>query len=506
MSSIRRQSIISSVVIYFGFAIGLLNTYLFAREGTFHEEQFGLYNAFLAIATMMMAFANMAMPSYIYKFYPYYKAHLPDKKNDQVTWALLVCIIGFLFVVIAGAVFKGVVIRKYTEHSPQIVAYYNWIFVLGFGIVVYTVLEAYAWQLHKSVLTNYLKEVQWRFYTTILIVLFTTGIIPGFYHNFDLFIKLFSFSYPFIAVSLLVYLIVTKKIHFTFSISTVTRRFYKSIIRLCSFVYSGSLIFTISQVFDSLVIASKLDNALAKLAVYSVAQNIATLIQAPQRGIISAAIAHLSKAWKDKNKAALQRIYERSSINQLIFSCGLYILITINFLDAVNTFDLKETYRNGFIVFLLLGATKVIDMGTGVNSQIIGTSTRWKFEFICGVILLLMMIPLTFMLTIRYDIVGPALAGLISVTIYNSIRIIFLWKTFGLFPFTRQTIYTLLHAGACFVICYFMFRDMHGLAGLFARSIAFVVLYAAGAIYFRLSPDIMPVLQSIQKRLRIKGR
>ena len=502
MSSIRRQSIISSVVIYFGFAIGLLNTYLFAREGTFQEEQFGLYNAFLAIATMMMAFANMAMPSYIYKFYPYYKAHLPDKKNDQVTWALLVCIIGFIFVIIAGIVFKSVVIRKYTEHSPQIVAYYNWIFVLGFGIVVYTVLEAYAWQLHKSVLTNYLKEVQWRFFTTVLIVLFTTGIID----NFDLFIKLFSFSYPFIAVSLLAYLIITKKIHFTFSVSTVTRRFFKSILRLCSFVYAGSLIFTISQVFDSLVIASVLDNALAKLAVFSVAQNIATLIQAPQRGIISAAIAHLAIAWKEKNQAALQRIYERSSINQLIFSCGIYILITINFLDAVNTFELKETYRNGFVVFLLLGATKVVDMGTGVNSQIIGTSTRWKFEFISGVILLLLMIPLTYTLTIRYDIVGPALASFISVSIYNCIRIIFLWNKYRLFPFTRQTLYTLLLAVVCFIICYYAFRGMHGLAGLFVRSIAFIALYAGGAIYLKLSPDIIPVLQTIQKRLRIKGR
>ena len=500
MSSIRRQSIISSVVIYFGFAVGLLNTYLFAREGLFLDEQFGLYNAFLAIATMMMAFSNLAMPSYIYKFYPYYKSHLPDKKNDQVTWALVVCLVGFLLVIIAGIVFKNLVIRKYTEHAPEIVAYYNWIFVLGFGVTVYTVLEAYTWQLHKSILTNYLKEVQWRFFTTVLIVLFATGVI----HNFDLFIKLFSFSYPFIALSLLGYLLITKKIHFTFSISVVTRRFFKNIVRLSSFVYVGSLIFTISQVFDSLVIASVLDNALAKLAVYSVAQNIATLIQAPQRGIISAAIAHLSKAWKEKNRASIQRIYERSSINQLIFSCGIYILITINFLDAVNTFELKETYRNGFIVFLLLGATKVIDMGTGVNSQIIGTSTRWKFEFVSGIILLILMIPLTYLLTIRLDIVGPALAGLISVSIYNTIRIIFLWKKFKLFPFTPQTIYTLLLAGLCFLVSYFLFRNLHGFVGLFSRSIAFIALYAGGAIYLELSPDIQPVLQTIQKRLRLK--
>ena len=37
------------------------------------------------------------------------------------------------------------------------------------------------------------------------------------------------------------------------------------------------------------------------------------------------------------------------------FSCGLYALITLNFIDAVNTFHLKESYLNGFYVFLLLG-------------------------------------------------------------------------------------------------------------------------------------------------------
>jgi O-antigen/teichoic acid export membrane protein len=499
MSTIRRQSIISSVVIYIGFAIGLLNIYLFTKQGIFTDTEFGLYNAFIAIATMMMAFSNLAMPSYIYKFFPYYNEHLPPKKNDLVTWALLVSTIGYGLVVIAGIGFKGLVVRKYMEHSPQIVIYYNWIFVLGFGLMVYTILEAYAWQLHKSVLTNFLREVQWRLFTTIIIVLFLFGIIP----DYDLFIKLFSFTYPGVALVLFLYLVFTKKIHFTFRVSKVTRRFFKSILRLCSFVYAGLLIFTISQVFDSLVIGAVLKNALGKLAVYSVAQNIAAIIQAPQRGIISASIAHLSKAWKDKKMETLQRIYQRSSINQLIFSCGMYILIVLNFIDAVNTFHLKESYLNGFYVFLLLGATRIVDMGTGVNSQIIATSTYWRFEMISGVILLLLMLPLNYVLTKQYDIVGTGFANFISITIYNIIRIIFLWRKFRLFPFTLPSLYTILLTGFCFVACYFLFRNIHGLAGLFLRSIMLCLLYGAGVIYLRLSPDVAPVWNTIKKRIGI---
>ena len=87
MSTIRRQSIISSVVIYIGFAIGLLNTYLFTKEGLFTTADYGLISIFMPVATLMMAFASLAMPSYIFKFYPYYHDHLPPRKNDMITWA-----------------------------------------------------------------------------------------------------------------------------------------------------------------------------------------------------------------------------------------------------------------------------------------------------------------------------------------------------------------------------------------------------------------------------------
>ncbi|MDZ4795234.1 MAG: lipopolysaccharide biosynthesis protein [Bacteroidota bacterium] len=500
MSSIRRQSIISSVVIYIGFGIGLLNIYLFTKQGIFLDPEFGLYNAFIAIAMIMMAFANLAMPSYIYKFYPYYNDNLPVKKNDQATIALITGVIGFTLVVIAGIVFKEFVIKKYGTNAPEIVSYYNWIFPLGFGLMIYNILEAYTWQLHKSIFTNFLKEVLWRLFTTVLIVLFATGIID----NFDLFIKLFAFSYPFIAVVLLVYLLVTKQLHFTFTISKVTRRLSGSILRLCSFVYAGSLIFTISFVFDSLVISSVLDDALTKLAVYSVAQNVSSMIQVPQRGIIAASIAHLSKAWKDKNMALIQRVYQRSSINQLIFACGFFALIILSFTDAVSTFQLKGTYLDAYYVVIFLGLAKIIDMGTGVNAQIIATSTYWRFEMISGVILLLVMMPLSYFMTRELDIVGAGLANLISITVYNSIRIVFLWKKFKLFPFTIQSLYTVLLAAACYAICHFAFVNIHGLQGMFLRSISFILLFAIGGIYMKLSPDIQPVLKTIRKRLGFK--
>lgn len=496
MSTIRRQSIISSAVIYSGFAVGMLNTYFFTRY--FQEAQYGLTSIFIAIATMMYVFAMMATPSYIFKFYHYYNDHLPPRKNDMITWSLLVSLLGFLLVMIAGWFFKDVVIRKFGEKSPILLTYYYWIFPMGLGLTIYSVLEAYAWNLGKAVLTSFLKEVQWRLLTTVLIVLMITGIIK----DFSLFIKLYAFTYPAIALTLFIYLVATKKIHFTFTVSKVSRRYFGKILRLCLFVYSGTLIFTLSQVFDTLVLAVKSGADVA--GIFALAQIMGSVIQAPQRGIVAASISHLSKAWKEKNMELLQRIYQRSSINQLVFASGLFVLIALNYNEAILTFHLKETYLAGFSAFILLGLMRIVDMGTGVNAQIISTSNYWKFELISGVILLALMLPLTYFLTIKYGLIGPAIANLVSITIYNIVRIVFLWKKFRLFPFTIQSLYTVLLAAGSFTICYYAFLNLHGFTGLFARSIVFITLYSAGAIYMNLSPDIQPVWYTIQKRLGIK--
>jgi len=497
MSSIRRQSIISSVVIYIGFLAGLVNTYFFTREGNFTEAQYGLTTIFIAIATMMAAFAMLAMPSYIFKFYHYYNDHLPPKKNDMITWALLVSTVGFVLVMIAGWAMKDLVVKKYGTKSPLLITYYYWIFPFGLGLTIYTVLEAYTWNMGKSVLANFFREVQWRLLTTLLIVLVITNTIK----DFDLFIKLYAFTYPGIAVSLFAYLLVTKKIHFTTKPSKVTRRLLTKMITYSAFVFGGSLIFTISQVFDSFVLGSVLGLEIA--GIFGLATVITSIIQAPQRGIVSASISHLSKAWKDKNTALLQRIYQRSSINQLIFACAIFLLIWMNFYDGVTTFKLKPAYLTAAEVFFILGLTKIVDMGTGVNSQIIITSNYWRFELLSGMVLLVLMLPLTFFLTKKMGINGPAIATLISVTIYNTIRIAFLWKKYQLFPFTIQSVYTVLLAAACYGVCYFAYNDMHGIGGMTLRSITFIILYGAGAIALKLSPDIQPVLQTLRKKIGI---
>ena len=254
-------------------------------------------------------------------------------------------------------------------------------------------------------------------------------------------------------------------------------------------------------VFDLIVISAVIPNGLAWAGIFSLAQNIASLIQAPQRGIIAASISHLSRAWKDKDMARIQRIYQRSSINQLIFASGIFVLIWLNFIDGVKNFHLQSAYDQAKPVFLFLGLWRIIDMGTGVNSQIIGTSTLWRFEFFTGMILLAITLPLNYVLAKKLGVVGPAIATLISYTIYNAIRYIFLLKKFGLQPFNYKTGLTLLLAFAGYYCSYILFRNIHGFAAMALRSLLFLIIYVGGTLLLKLSPDVIPVWNTLKKKL-----
>ena len=75
MGQIRRQTILSSIIIYVGFFIGLVNTYFFVKNGAFTPAEYGLTRIFFDIGQTFSSLASFAIPALIYKFYPVHNAH-----------------------------------------------------------------------------------------------------------------------------------------------------------------------------------------------------------------------------------------------------------------------------------------------------------------------------------------------------------------------------------------------------------------------------------------------
>jgi O-antigen/teichoic acid export membrane protein len=79
MGIIRKQSILSSIFIYIGFAIGAINIlYLFPHYLT--TEQFGLTRLLIDVSMLIGMLATLGSCPATLKFYPFYASMLPKEK------------------------------------------------------------------------------------------------------------------------------------------------------------------------------------------------------------------------------------------------------------------------------------------------------------------------------------------------------------------------------------------------------------------------------------------
>lgn len=494
MGQIRKQAIISSIVIYIGFFIGFINTWLFTKNGIFLPEEYALTRLFFDVGQIMYAVASLGTITVIYKFYPYYKDNLSAKENDLATWILVTVLAGFCLVIIGGLIFEPLIIRKFSGRSPLFTDYYKWVFPFGLGLLLFTIFEAFSNNARKTIYPAFLRETGFRLITTILIAFYLFKLI-----GFDLFIKLFAFSFLITAALLAFSLAKNGHLHLHFKVSRVTKKFKTKMMTLGGFVFSGQVIFILSQVMDSIFIASLM--GLVPTGIFALSSYIANLIQIPQRSMISITLPIISQAWKDKNMQEINRIYQRSSINLLLAALFIFGGIWLNVEEAFRLLDIQSAYSTGLSVVFILGISRIIDAGTGINSQIIMTSTQWRFEFLTGVLLLSISLPLNYILIKKFGIEGSAYANLVAFAIYNGIRYTFLWKRYKLQPFSFKTILALITGVVAYFISYYLFKEMTGWIGIIIRSSLFTLIFFTGIFALQLTPDAMQLVDVVRKRL-----
>ncbi len=494
MADIRRQSIKGTIWVYVGFFLGAITTYLFTYKHWFTPDQYGLTRSLLEMGLLVYAFSSFGTTFYLYKFFPYYQDNLKQKDNDILGFSFKVTLIGFIVTGISLYLLQDLVIRKFKENSPLLVEHFYLILPVGFFMLLYNILESYAYGFSKGSTTNFLKETILKLYTLIIVCLKVLDII-----NLNVFLYLFSIQFGVIACLLLIILKKENKLWVNFKTSKVTRKFKKQIINMLSLTSLTIIISVLRTSIDAVVLAAK--QGQGKVAIFGFAYLLVMPMYAPLRSLTSVTIPLLSRYWKDKCLKDIDRIYGRSSINLLSFSLFFFCLVLLNYTNAIHFFNINDKYLDGKIVFTLLGLVAIVELGTGVNSLIIGTSSFFRFELWTSILLTALIIPLSYFLTVKYGLWGPAIANLVSFTIYNSIRYFFLLRKFNMQPFSSKTIEVLLIATVGYWGTYFLFGTRDGLLLLIGRSILFCSFFIAMVYYRNISPDVKPVLQTVQKRI-----
>lgn len=493
MSQIRKRSLRAASWIYVGFFIGAVSTYLFTHKTWFSPTQYGLTRSMLDIAILVCAFSTLGSTNFIVKFFPYYADNLQKKRNDLLGLALYIAIAGFILTSVSLYALKPIMVQKF-YNSPLLIEYFYYIIPFAFFILLYNILEAYAYGFNRGVLTSLLKETVLRVYVLVIILLKVFGFI-----NFHQFIGLFAIQYAVIVLILGFYLHTKGELWLSFRLSNVSKKFRKKIFALLSLTFIVIIVGVLRSVIDTLVLASKQD--LDKVGIFGFSTYLVSVMQAPFRSLLAITIPILARSWKDKNIKEINRIYHRSSINLLTFALFVFMCIWLNFDNAILTFKMNPDYLLGKWVFFILGIVATIEMGTGVNGQIIGTSIYWRFELWTSLLLTAMIIPLSYFLTIRYGIYGPALGNLISFAVYNFVRFWFLWKKFHMQPFNKKTLEIIGITILAYLAVYFIFREMQGWPGLIFSTASFTAIFGLGVYFRNISPDVKPVVNGLLKRL-----
>ncbi|WP_298709792.1 polysaccharide biosynthesis C-terminal domain-containing protein [Chitinophaga sp.] len=498
MGIIRSQSIRSVIITYGGFAIGALNTYLFMSFVP--AEIYGLTRLMASTAMVFYSIASMGTATLLNKFFPYYRDHLAPHKRDLFGIVLTTSLIGFLLVTLGTIVFHDVVVQKYSANSQIFVEYFYLLYPFTFFLMLFTLFENFSYNHFKTIFPIFLKEVGIRVITTLMILLLVLHVFTDIQ-----FIWLYAFIYAAVFIALVLYLQRSGALHFSFRISHVTRKLSDKMISFNLLIFGGSVFGVLAQNIDALVVGST--QGLAATGVLESSTYVSNAIGVPQRSLIAIAIPILAKAWKDKDYTAIQSMYRRSSLTLLIFATFLFMMVWLNLDSAFEILHIPELYLEGRYIILFLGLSKVLDLGTGVNEQIIGTSNMWRFQFYSTLVLLVASIPMNIWLIKLLGITGSGVAALITAVIYNSLRYIFLYYRFNMQPFSLKTLYVVLLAVAGWYVCQFLITmENPWLRGILRTSI-FCAIYLVPIIYFKWSQDVtetwrkgLAMLQGMIKR------
>lgn len=496
MGIVRRQSTYSTIFTYLGFAIGAVNTVLLFPS-FFSKEEFGLTRIMIDFSLFFSALSTMGSLNALYKFNPFYKDFLPKGKNDLPFLTLLVNVLGCVLFLIASIVFEPYLERKFGNNSPLFVAHYRLVIPFTISYTFLMLLEAYCWVIKKTIISNLVKELFYRLTTTVFILMYILHWI-----SLDLFFILFAYSYVPALIVLIFVIYKNGGLTICAKVSRATKRLYKKILVFVTYHYSGLLIGVLPRTVDGLLIAGMTDKGLENLAVYSIPVYLASIMDVPYRSMQGITTTLIAEAWKNKDMKKIAELYHKTSINLLVFGLAIFGLLLPN-LDNLVRFN--PDYSMAKAIFIVAGLAKIIDLGMGMNAQILLLSKYWKIDFYSSVFFIVINIVLDFFMIRRFGVMGAAYGTAIALIFYNLIRFSYLWWLFKLQPFDRKTLYVLVIAGAALLITWQIPFMGNLYVDTILRCAVFALLYGPAVLYFNISEDISAMYKGVVQKIRHKS-
>jgi O-antigen/teichoic acid export membrane protein len=214
---------------------------------------------------------------------------------------------------------------------------------------------------------------------------------------------------------------------------------YKEIFKYSLYIILAGSAGAILLDIDKIMIPGK--DTIEKAAYYSVAVFIGSFIEAPSRAMTQILQPLTSKSLNEFNNKEVENLYKKSSINLFLVG-GLFFLLVNCGVSELFKIMPDKGYGGGELVVLMISAAKLYTMFLGSNGAIISNSKFYKITLplAVGMSLSVYLLNKLFYFNLNFGTDGLALATLITILSFNTVKLWFVHHKFKITPFTPKSL------------------------------------------------------------------
>ena len=491
MGVIRSQSIMNSLSAYAGIAIGYINLILLFPN-FFTTEQFGLIQLLISVAEVYALVSAAGLPYSITKFFPSFRSE--DKVHEGfLVYVFLITFSGYCIVTISYLLFRPLIIVAYIQNSALFIDYFFILIPFSLFTLLFHVFEVIARVIYKTGFSTFMREVVLRLLTTAGIVLYIAKIL-----SFENFVIYYVTIYFICAATILVQIIISQEFSFRLSFRHFKKKRLKEMLTYGGYTLISSAAMQTGQRVSALMLGSMV--GLSMVGIYNLYYYLASIIYVPMKSMSRISVTFISCAWKENDIQKIRDIYRRTSLIQIIFGTLIYTGIIIN-RENLFYFIKNPEYTINFIFFPIIGVGVLIDIIAGLNSDIIGYSDKFRFDSLFNIILLAFSIAGNLILIPIMGGLGAALAFILAYFSFNFLKWLFLYRTYNLQPIDYKQLIVILLGGITFLIGEYIPVISNVFLDIVFRSGAVTLVYMAGILTFKISPDLNERYDVYKKKL-----
>ncbi len=488
MGTIQKQSMHSTAITFLGIGVGIISRFLMPFFLT--KGQIGTLALLDSISAMISIIFCLGFPQITLRVFPSFRNE-ENNHSGYLNFGLIVSVVGVLLGWFAYYVLQDQLVGN-TEETTMIQTYAYLIYPLIFFSIFFRNIDMFFRMLYKSVIGVFLEGLLLKIITLIGILLYVFNFV-----DFEKLVYIYVIAFSLPGAVYIFLALKESNIRVAPSKKLFTKEKRKQMYGYGAFGIlasaSGIIILTIDQLMLNHFLGTE------QVGLYSIMFFAGILVSTPARGIKRIASTVIAESWKTKDLNNIGDIYTKSAVTLLITGQFLFI-IGWACIDQVITF--LPQYEEGIYVFFFIGLAQLIDMMTGVNHEIILTSTKYQYNTYFNVFLAILSIITNYFFINLYGLVGAAIASALSIFITNTLKWYFLKKTFNLQPFNKSFLISLIFGIALFMLVSFIKIDISPIRAILVYSIGITTIYWFIVYKLKLSDDISFLVTKVLKRLK----